>query len=211
MSALHDWIAGLYGELSYGHIFALMIMQASLFPVPAELVVLPAGYLARSGQLNPWLAWLSGLAGIFTGASFNYLLGRTVGRALVLKYGRYFLITEQKYHRAERAFLRNAFVALSICRMIPVINRALPLPAGVFKLGYWKFAGATLIGAGMQSAFWVSLGYFLGEAAIPFLKQYFAQLALCFLLLPALIILAMSWRRKRRARLAGLTPPLDPA
>lgn len=211
MNSLHDWIAGLYGELGYGHIVLLMTMQASLFPVPAELVVLPAGYLAANGQLNPWLVWLSGFTGIFIGATFNYFLGRTVGRALVLKYGRYFLITEDKYHRAERAFLRNAFVALSLCRMIPVINRALPLPAGVFKLGYWRFAGPTMIGAAMQSTFWVSLGYFLGDAAIPFLRAHFPILALLFIGVPVLLIVAMTLRRRRRERGKPVTVPVEPA
>lgn len=199
MELIQTWLSELYGELSYGHIVVLMAMQASLFPVPAELVVLPAGYLARAGQLNPWLVWLSGATGVFLGASFNYVLSRTVGHALVLKYGPYFLINETKYQRAERAFLRNAFVALSFGRLIPVINRALPLPAGVFRMGYPAFALPTALGAAMHACFWVSLGYFLGESAIPFLRENFALLAVVFLCLPVIGVLVVRARRQRLA------------
>ena len=54
------FVSGLLAELNYGSIFFLMALESSIFPVPAEAVMIPAGYLAATGQLNFWLALLAG-------------------------------------------------------------------------------------------------------------------------------------------------------
>src|SRR3546814_3071661 len=99
-----------------------MALESSLVPIPSELVMIPAGYLAAQGSLDPLLATLAGGSGSLLGASANYLFGRYAGRAFLLRYGKYFLIDERKYHEAEKLFLRNAQWATFIGRFIPVIR-----------------------------------------------------------------------------------------
>lgn len=55
-----DLVLDLFGGLSYAGIFFLMALESSLFPVPSELVMIPAGYLAAAGKLDPFLAVLAG-------------------------------------------------------------------------------------------------------------------------------------------------------
>jgi membrane protein DedA with SNARE-associated domain len=81
MQAFGDWLESVLAQLGYWEIAFLMALESSLFPVPSELVMIPAGYLAVRGDLDPWLATLAGGGGSLVGASFNYLLGRTVGRS----------------------------------------------------------------------------------------------------------------------------------
>src|SRR5262245_30857940 len=114
VEAFIEWLSGLYGALGYAEIVFLMALESSLFPVPSELVMIPAGYRAATGALDPVLSVLAGTFGSVIGASANYLLGRYVGKAFLLRYGKYLLIDEQKYHEAEGMFLRNARLATFI-------------------------------------------------------------------------------------------------
>ena len=96
MTAFQEWLGQLYSHLGYPYIILLMTLESSLFPVPSELVMIPAGYLAQQGHLDPALAVACGALGSILGAGLNYLLGRSLGRAVLLRYGRYLLINEKK-------------------------------------------------------------------------------------------------------------------
>lgn len=199
MAGFEAWLQGLYGELSYGHIIVLMAMEASLFPVPAELVVLPAGYLARNGQLDPVLAALAGTLGSLIGSFANYFLGRYVGRIVILKYGRYVLIKPHHYEAAERMFLRNAYLATFVGRLMPVIRHVISLPAGVFGMNKLGFALVTTAGAGLLCAFWVAMGYYFGESALEVLGSHMREFLIIVIALPFLYLLllfALRWSRR---------------
>ncbi len=172
MAAFAAWIEALVQQLGYGEIFFLMALESSLFPVPSELVMIPAGYLAAQGQLNPWLATLAGGLGSLFGASANYLLGRYVGRAFLLRYGKWFLINEAKYHEAEALFIRNANAATFVGRFIPVIRHLISLPAGTFGMALLPFALLTTLGATLWCGVLVLLGFYLGEPVIRAVTGY---------------------------------------
>lgn len=191
------WLNHLYGTLGYGEIFLLMTLESSLFPVPAELVMIPAGYLASAGQLDPTLAIAAGASGSLLGASINYLLGRTLGRAFLLRYGRYLLIDPPKYHQAERLFLRNASLATFVGRLLPVIRHLISLPAGVFGMNKASFAIWTVSGAALLCAIELALGYYLGPPAVAMMRSYSHEVGI------VVVLLAVGWLvwflRRRRA------------
>lgn len=195
MAEAQAWLAQLYSGLDYGSIVLLMALESSLFPVPAELVMIPAGYLARDGQLDPFLAVAAGTGGSLLGASFNYLLGRTLGRAFLLRYGRWLLIDPPRYHQAEALFLRNAAMATFVGRLVPVIRHLISLPAGVFGMNKASFAVWTLLGAALLCGIELALGYFLGPPAVALVSHYSHAVALVVL---ALIALAIVWWVLRR-------------
>lgn len=199
MSDFRLWVEGIVGHLGYTEIFFLMALESSLFPVPSELVMIPAGYRAAQGALDPWLAILSGGLGSLLGASANYLLGRTVGRAFLLRYGRWFLINEAKYHEAEALFSRNANRATFIGRFIPVVRHLISLPAGVFGMSKPAFALLTTLGASLWCAVLVGLGYTLGEPALRLVTEYTHVLAYVAL---AFLVLFAAWFLLRRSRTA---------
>ncbi|MCK7521934.1 MAG: hypothetical protein MZV64_31760 [Ignavibacteriales bacterium] len=78
------WLVKIIGDMGYFGIFLLMAMESSLFPIPSELVVPPAGYLASQGQMNIWLVILFSTLGSLTGALFNYAMAYYLGRPWIL-------------------------------------------------------------------------------------------------------------------------------
>ena len=178
MDAFVEWLTQLYSGLGYLEITVLMALESSLFPVPSELVMIPAGYLAATGQLNPVLCVLAGAVGSVIGASANYLLGEYVGRAFLLRYGKYLLIDADKYHEAESMFLRNAYLATFIGRLLPVIRHLISLPAGVFGMRWAPFLLITAAGAALWCAVLVAVGYYFGEPAVAMAQRYLHELAL---------------------------------
>ncbi|MDN5874115.1 MAG: DedA family protein [Sinobacteraceae bacterium] len=193
------WLDHFYASLNYWRIFILMAMESSLFPVPAELVLGPAGYLARTGKLDFGLVVLSGTLGSLLGASVNYLLGRTLGRAFLLRYGRYFLIDRKRYNQAEKLFLRNANMATFIGRLLPFIRHLISLPAGVFSMHKGWFAFWTVAGAAILCAVETAIGYYLGPPAVKLAMHYSHYLAIGIVVL--LIITGIVWFiRSKRGR-----------
>ncbi|PPE72253.1 DedA family protein [Solimonas fluminis] len=196
MEAFGQWLSGILAHLGYAEIVFLMALESSLFPVPSELVMIPAGYLAAKGQLNPFLAVAAGGLGSLIGASANYALGRYAGRAFLLRYGRYFLINEQKYHEAEALFLKNANLATFVGRLLPVIRHLISLPAGVFGMALLPFAVITTVGATLWCAVLVAAGYFFGEPAIQAITEYTHELGIAAVLLTAVFGLWFLLRRR---------------
>ena len=190
------WLQQLVSQLGYAEIVLLMALESSLFPVPSELVMIPAGYLAARGQLDPLLATLAGAGGSLIGASANYLLGRYVGRAFLLRFGRYLLIDQARYHDAEALFLRNALLATFVGRLIPVVRHLISLPAGVFGMGWLAFAVLTTLGAGLWCAVLVALGYYLGEPVVAVVAAYTHEATL--LAVAALLLFVVWFMFKRR-------------
>ena len=78
-----------------------MAMESSVIPLPSELVMPPAGYWAAEGKMNIIIAILCGTAGSLVGAYINYFAARYLGRPLILKYGKYVWITEEKFAKVE--------------------------------------------------------------------------------------------------------------
>ncbi len=196
MQVFQDWLAQWLAQLGYLEIFLLMALESSLFPVPSELVMIPAGYLASTGKLDPVLVVLTGGAGSLLGASANYLLGRYLGRAFLLRYGKYLLINERKYHEAEALFLRNAYVATFVGRLLPVVRHLISLPAGVFGMRPLAFALMTLAGATLWCSVLTAVGYFFGESAIGIISHYTHELALA--IVAAIVVYGLWFLLRKR-------------
>ncbi|QHS09387.1 DedA family protein [Sinimarinibacterium sp. NLF-5-8] len=196
MDAFSEWLSTVVAHLGYAEIIFLMALESSLFPVPSELVMIPAGYLAARGQLDPLLATLAGGLGSLIGASANYILGRYAGRAFLLRWGKYFLINEAKYHEAERLFMKNAHWATFIGRLLPVIRHLISLPAGVFGMRLLPFALITSAGATLWCAVLVAIGYYLGEGAVDLVRHYSHEVAIAVVLIGAAGVIWFLSRRR---------------
>ena len=195
MAAFQEWLSQLYAHLGYPQIILLMTLESSLLPVPSELVMIPAGYLAHQGQLNPLLAIACGGLGSIFGAGINYLIGRSLGRAFLLRYGKYLLISEKKYHEAEALFLRNARISTFVGRFLPVIRHLISLPAGVFGMPLLPFVLLTGAGSALWCSVLVGFGYYFGEPAVVLVMRYTHELAYLSL---AILVLGAGWFMIRR-------------
>lgn len=197
VAQLQAWLADLYAHIDYPQIFVLMALESSLFPVPSEIVMMPAGYLARSGRLDVVMVALVGGAGSVAGAWFNYLIGRYLGRAFLLRYGRYVLVPEHKYHEAEALFLRNAYLATFFGRFLPVVRHLISLPAGVFGMNRIAFTLLTALGATIWCGILSATGYLFGREAIHIVQTYTHLIGLGAV---ALLAVGLAWFLFHRAR-----------
>ncbi len=108
MHSLIDSLFHFFSTIDYTAIFILMTLESSIFPVPSELVMIPAGVSALGGHIDPVLATLVGGIGSVVGALLNYyILGKWLGKPFLEKYGQYILITREKYQKSENLFLQN--------------------------------------------------------------------------------------------------------
>src|ERR1700754_4285425 len=85
----------------YVGIIVLMAMESSIFPVPSEIVIPPAAFLAAQGKLDFFGVGISGTVGSYLGSAITYWVARALGRPLIVRYGKFFLLSEEKLDRAE--------------------------------------------------------------------------------------------------------------
>jgi membrane protein DedA with SNARE-associated domain len=185
--------------MGYPGIFFLMAMESSIFPVPSELVMPPAGYLAHQGKMNIGLVILCGTFGSLFGAYVNYFAARHLGRPLLLKYGRYVWITEEKFTRVENFFLRHGEISTFLGRLLPVVRHLISLPAGLAGMGHLRFSLYTLLGAGIWVTVLTYIGYFIGEKQ-DLIMRYSHQAVILVLLCSAVILAVYIWVHRRRQR-----------
>lgn len=191
-----NWLINTIGAMGYPGIFLLMAMESSVIPIPSELVMPPAGYLAHRGEMNMALAILSGTAGSLIGAYANYFAAHYLGRPLLLKYGKYVWITEEKFAKVETFFLRHGEISTFIGRLLPVIRHLISLPAGLAGMHHWKFSLYTLLGAGIWCTVLTLIGYIIGQEQA-LIMRYSHQAVIGVVIFSCLLIAVYVWRQRR--------------
>ena len=161
-----NFITSLLGNLNYGTILFLMLLESTVIPVPSEFVVTPAAYHAAGGNLDVFLVILFATIGADLGASINYVVAYYVGRPVIYrfansKWGKMCLLNQEKVEKSEKYFDDHGIVATLTGRLIPGIRHLISIPAGLAKMNYWKFLLYTTIGAGAWHAILAGLGWYL--------------------------------------------------
>ncbi|MDD4983799.1 MAG: DedA family protein [Candidatus ainarchaeum sp.] len=157
------WLVSSVGLLGYWGIILLMAIESSFFPLPSELIMIPAGYLASQGQMNLLLAWVCGVIGSLLGALFNYYLALLLGRPFIDKYGKYFLLTKSRMAKVDAFFEKHGEITTFTGRLIFGIRHLISLPAGLARMNLFKFCLYTVLGSGIWVAILLALGYFIGK------------------------------------------------
>jgi membrane protein DedA with SNARE-associated domain len=157
-----DFIVQTVSSLGYGGIFIMMFLESSFFPFPSEVVMIPAGYLAYKGEMNIYLVVLFGIAGSLAGAIFNYFLAVKLGRAFVLRFGKYFFFKEETLIKMEKFFKKHGPISTFSGRLIPGVRQYISLPAGLARMNLIQFSIYTSLGAGIWVIILALLGYFIG-------------------------------------------------
>jgi len=204
MHELIMWLVNTIGALGYSGIFLLMAMESSVIPIPSELVMPPAGYLAHQGQMNIWLAILMGTAGSLAGAYANYYAAHYLGRPLLLKYGKYVWITEEKFAKVERYFRDHGEISTFIGRLLPVVRHLISLPAGLAGMNHVKFSLYTLAGAGIWVTILTWIGYIIG-AEQELIMKYSHQALIGVVAVSAVIIYFYVRNHRKKTARVGQT------
>lgn len=196
---LVQWLLGTIGAMGYPGIFLLMAMESSVIPVPSELVMPPAGYLAFQGKMNMGIAILCGTVGSLVGAYVNYYVSHYLGRPLILKYGKYVLIPPDKFKRVEHFFLKHGEISTFIGRLLPVIRHLISIPAGLAGMNHLKFSLYTLLGAGIWCTVLTLIGYAIGENQ-QLIMKYSHQALLWVVLFSTVVVAGYVWRQRRSSK-----------
>ncbi len=184
-------------EWGYLGIYLLMSIESSFIPFPSEIVLVPAGYLASQGEMSIGMIMLVALLGSMTGALINYYLAFFVGRAFLLKYGKYFFISEKSLLKMEDFFEKHGAISTFTGRLIPGIRQLISIPAGLSKMKIATFSLFTALGAGIWAMVLTMLGYFIGENEA-LLKEYLHTITLTtlFFIVIILIVYVVIKRKK---------------
>jgi membrane protein DedA with SNARE-associated domain len=158
-------------NFGYFGIFFLMMLESTVAPVPSELVLIPAGYLCYSGQMNMLIVIVLSTIGSLCGATINYSISIFFGRSFLLKYGKYIFFNNSTFYKIETMFLKYGSISTFIGRLLPIVRHFISIPAGIYKMNFYKFAIFTTIGASIWSAILVFFGYYLGQN-IELFKSY---------------------------------------
>ena len=199
MHTIIQWLLDTIGAMGYPGIVLLMAMESSIIPVPSELVMPPAGYLAYQGKMNMGIAILCGTFGSLLGAYANYYVSHYLGRPLILKYGRYVLIPPDKFMRVEQFFLNHGEISTFIGRLLPVVRHLISIPAGLAGMNHLKFSFYTLAGAGIWCTILTVIGYVIGkEQAL--IMQYSHKAVIWVVLFSVGLVAVYVWRHRRQQR-----------
>jgi membrane protein DedA with SNARE-associated domain len=196
MHELLTWLVDTIGTLCYPGIFLLMAMESSIVPVPSELVMPPAGYLAQQGQMHIGLAILAGTVGSLVGAYANYFAAHYLGRPLLYRYGKYVLVGPEKLQRMETFFQRHGEISTFIGRLLPVIRHLISIPAGLSGMNHLRFSLYTLAGAGIWCTILAWIGYIIGENQ-QLIMQYSHQALLWVVVASAALSAGYIWWQRR--------------
>jgi len=167
LSDLIEWginliISGI-AFLGYGGIVFFMALESACIPIPSEVIMPLAGYLAYKGTLDLVGAVLAGSLGSMLGSLAAYYAGLKFGRPFIVRYGKYIFMTEEDLQRAERWFARYGGKATLLSRMLPVLRTFISLPAGIGRMEIRTFTLYSFVGSIPWCAFLAYLGYILGD------------------------------------------------
>ncbi len=168
LSDLIEWgidlvISGI-ALLGYGGIVLFMALESACIPLPSEVIMPLAGYLAYKGTLDFIGVVLAGSVGSMLGSLAAYYAGLKLGRPFIVKYGKYIMMNEKDLERAERWFARYGGKTTLAARMLPVVRTFISFPAGLGRMDIMTFTLYSFAGSIPWCALMAYLGYRLGDS-----------------------------------------------
>ena len=203
IQAWSDWV--LTG--GYLGIIVLMAMGSTPIPLPAEVVVPPAAFLAAQGRLSLIGVIIASTLGAFLGAAVMYWLSLWLGRPLVVKFGRFILFPPKKLEEAEHWLTRYEAGGIFFARLLPGVRHLISIPAGIVRMNFKLVSVMTFLGSAISCSILAYLGVRAQRVApnllqdpeglVHFVRSQTKWLLLVVVAFAALYVLSM-WLSKRK-------------
>lgn len=162
-----DWITRLIEQMGYLGIALLMFLENLFPPLPSEVIMPMAGFVAGKGELAIAGVLAAGTAGTLAGALFWYGVARNLGeeqlRRWAERHGRWITLSPEDIERIDKWFERHHRWAVPLGHLVPGIRTLISIPAGIFGMGLVRFVLLTLLGAGAWTSALGLAGYALGS------------------------------------------------
>ena len=199
-------------HLNYWTVLLFMTIESSFIPFPSEAVVPPAAWKAAvTGEMNVFLVLVFATIGALLGALINYYVAMWFGRPIVYKFansrlGHMCLIDEAKVNKAETFFEKHGVVSTLIGRLVPVVRQLISIPAGLARMGIYRFIVYTLLGAGIWNVILVALGYYMAyipgmqseEAVMNKVKEYSSEIGLLFIAVAVFVVAYLAYKGMKK-------------
>jgi membrane protein DedA with SNARE-associated domain len=157
-------ITQVVGNLGYLGIFILMTIESAGIPIPSEIIMTYAGFMATPGGIpHVVLVAVIGSMGTGLGSAIGYCIGARGGKPFVDRYGKYLGINAHKMMQAERWFCKYGEAAVIFTRMLPVVRTIVNIPAGLLNMDFKKFMLYSMMGAFPWCMVLATCGYLVGE------------------------------------------------
>ncbi|MFC8847446.1 MULTISPECIES: DedA family protein [unclassified Micromonospora] len=200
---LTGWVAGVIEALGAVGVALLVALECVVPPIPSEIVLAMAGYLASQGRFDVALIVLAATAGSLVGALVLYWLGAVIGEARLKRWlDRIPLVDRADLERADRWFERHGRGAVLVGRLVPVVRSLVSVPAGANRMPLGQFVLLTTLGSGVWNALIVGAGFALGSRweEVDRYSSWFN-----YAIFAVFGVMVVSWaakkvRRRRRAR-----------
>ncbi|MFG3707431.1 DedA family protein [Micromonospora sp. NPDC047670] len=164
LGGLTGWVAGVIDAAGALGVALLVALESIIPPIPSEIVLAMAGYLAGEGRFNVVLVVLAATAGSLAGALVLYWLGAAAGEDRLKRWlDKLPLVDRDDLEKADRWFERHGRWAVLFGRMVPVVRSLVSVPAGANRMPLPEFVAFTTLGSGIWNTLFVGLGYALGS------------------------------------------------
>lgn len=206
LTALASFIVGTISATGYLGIIGLMAIESACIPLPSEIIMPFAGYLASTGRFSLVLVATAGAVGCNLGSTLAYTVGRLGGRPLVERWGTYVLLDHGDLDRAERYFARYGGITVLIGRLLPVVRTFIALPAGMAGMPQLRFQLYTFLGSWPWCMALAYVGYVLGERwdSDPRLRDFMHRFDAVILVGLLALIAWYGWRHWRQRLRTGV-------
>jgi membrane protein DedA with SNARE-associated domain len=165
LTDLSDWVTDVIDKLGYVGVAMLVALENLFPPIPSEIVLPFAGFVARDGDAALVGMILAATVGSTVGALILYGISAAIGpvrlHRFVVRYGKWFRLTENDIVKAERWFDRRAVVAVLVGRCVPLIRSLISIPAGFRRMPIGTFVLYTVIGSLIWNTALIGAGYLL--------------------------------------------------
>lgn len=204
LDQLATFIQDLILALGYPGVALIMFTENVFPPIPSELVMPFAGFVAGQGSLSFVGVWIAGVIGSVAGAVVLYYVGRLLGdtvlRRILRRYGKLLTVSEADYDRALKFFDKYGDAVVFFGRLIPIIRSIISIPAGADHMSLPRFLLFTTLGSAIWSGALAYAGMLLGENwhdVTGFIEQY---QDIVIILGVVLVVAVVAWFIYRRMR-----------
>ncbi|MEV7230483.1 DedA family protein [Polymorphospora sp. NPDC051019] len=164
IGGLTGWVAGVIEAMGEVGVGLLVALENLIPPIPSEIVLAMAGYLAGEGRVDVVLVTIAATAGSVLGALLLYWLGAAVGEDRLKRWlDKVPLVDLEDLEKADRWFERHGRWAVLFGRMVPVVRSLVSIPAGADRMPLVQFTALTTLGSGIWNSIFIGLGFALGS------------------------------------------------
>jgi len=160
-----DWIMGIIEGGGYLGIFLLMILENVFPPIPSELVIPFAGFVAARGDLSIIGVMIATTLGGTVGCMPWYFVGRLYGmrrlKKIVGKFGRVLTLNIEDIDHAQAWFQRHGHLAVFFGRLMPTVRSLISVPAGIARMPFGIFVLYSFFGTAIWNMALLFAGYVL--------------------------------------------------